>query len=251
MTSCDAATKTPLLGERARQKSHRLQRSTHHSRKRYFRLKQLDYKRSKVATLLRDWTGLLKEIEQRYLSAEVELELSREEKTVLSTSISRIVAGQELSAVQHSSVIKALGLLLDGSRSNFSSLSEAVEDRLKVLGVSLQDYPDYSSMKVTDFLAQKQEMLKIAPAGSDLQPYNYFELRGLLNCNRDADILKVIQRQSLRRKSIAVLDSLAAHIKALQCDRDEVETLNKIDETERRYTQAKDRLDQEKQSRLR
>lgn len=101
-------------------------------------------------------------------------------------------------------------------------------------------------MKVTDFLAQKQEMLRTAPAGCDLQPYHYFELRGLLACNRDPDILRVITRQALRRKAVAVLDALAAHIRALQAPRDDRDTLDRIDETERRYTQAKDRLDQEK-----
>ena len=210
----------------------------------------MNYKRTKVRALTREWTNLLREIEQSYLSsADAAPALEDREKSILSESVSKVVAGQDLTCQEHAILAKTLGMLVDGSRLAFSDLAEAIKRRLSVLGLSFPDFPDHWGMDLADLLAQKDTMLAVSPSSSNPPSFAYFEMKWLERCGGSVEAVQLEERQLMRRKAVGALDSLASYISSLEQARDDVESLNGVNAAERRYTQARSRYDQMKLSR--
>lgn len=209
--------------------------------------KEIEFKIGKKEGLLNEWISLQKEAEAKLMAEVGPIELSLEDKAEVSLCLNKIVQSQALEPVEIKYIVKALGQLIDGNKLSFSVLAEKIGKRLQEAGVLIQE--DTHNMKILDFLAQKEELFRKCPLGSKVSACSVFELRELDMFKTDEELGGLYDQQSVRRKSVVVLDKLGEYISALESARVDQRSLGVIDACERKYTAAKTKLTQETVSR--
>jgi hypothetical protein len=205
--------------------------------------REIEFKVGKKEGLLNEWLTLQKEAETNLLQDVVPIQLSPEEREDVQTCVHKIFNSQPLEPVEMKYIVKALGSVVDGNRLTFAILAEKIGKQLAEAGVLIEE--GSSNMKLLDYLAQKEEVFRKCPSSFKVSPCPIFELRELEMFKVDDDLGGLYDKQSVRRKTMNVLEKLAAYILALEQAKFDQRSLSLIDSCERKYTSAKTKLTQE------
>jgi hypothetical protein len=205
--------------------------------------REIEFKIAKRDGLLSEWISLHKEAESNLLEEVPPIHLLDEDREELQLCIKKIINGQVLEPIEIKTLVKTLGVGIDGNRLAFSVLAEKVGRRLEEAGIRLEG--ESSQMKVLDYLAQKEELFRKCPSGSKVSPCPVFELREMEIFRLDEELGGLYDKQIIRRKTMQVLNKLASYILALERARIDQKSLSLIDSCERKYTSAKVKLNQE------
>lgn len=205
--------------------------------------REIEYKMKKHKALTEEWLALQADTEKNLLSSGKLKELSSEEIGDLKEAVEKVLAGSSVQPAENKSLVKAIGYLVDGSRQSFSALSENLAKELVQWNINIPDME--SKMKLLDYLAQKEELFRKRPSEVKIHPCPVFELRSLEIFRLDEELGGLYDKQLLRRKTLQVLDKLAAYIQALERAKLDKKSLSLIDASERKYSAARARLNQE------
>lgn len=210
--------------------------------------REIEYKMKKQKALTEEWVALQEDIEKNLMVSQIEKGLTLEEIGDLKEAVEKVLAGSSMQPAENKSLVKALGSYVDGSKLSFIALSSKLAVALEQWNIDIKD--NEASMKLLDYLAQKEELFRKRPSEAKVQPCPVFELRSLDIFRLDDELSDLYDKQVLRRKTLLVLDKLAVYIQALERARMDKKSLSLIDACERKYTAAKTRLNQETVSKI-
>jgi hypothetical protein len=201
---------------------------------------------------MKDWRALFDELLRNCFLPVRPPNFTTNQISAISDAIYKKInnGGTALSLDENSLLAKYFAPLIDGSLESFEQLTQTLEQKLSELFPLRNELTQtVTGASVLNAIGIKEDPFNGLFTDETIQ-LQFYEFVGLESFRDEKEIVVLVERMNIRRKSISILEKLGRYIKAIEKAKPMQKSLHKIAEAKKKFKEAESKFLMEEASKI-